>query len=65
MYEESTNLADMLRGVVQIKGLIPGKEFKISQVAEYSGENTNFSVKGTYQTTATATLELETSTWRC
>ena len=55
MYEESTNLADMLRGVVQIKGLIPGKEFKISQVAEYSGENTNFSVKGTYQTTATAT----------
>lgn len=55
MYEESTNLADMLRGVVQIKGLIPGKEFKISQVAEYSGENTNYSVKGTYQTTATAT----------
>ncbi|MDX4069657.1 flagellar hook-basal body complex protein [Aliarcobacter skirrowii] len=55
MYEESTNLADMLRGVVQIKGLIPGKEFKISQVAEYSGENTNFSVKGTFQTTATAT----------
>ncbi|MFB1033440.1 MAG: flagellar hook basal-body protein, partial [Aliarcobacter cryaerophilus] len=54
MYEESTNLADMLRGVIQIKSLVPGKEFKITQVAEYSGENSNFSVKGTYQTTATA-----------
>ena len=38
MYEESTNLADMLRGVIQIKSLVPGKEFKITQVAEYSGE---------------------------
>ncbi len=46
MYEESTNLADMLRGVIQIKSLIPGKEFKITEVAEYSGENKNFSVKG-------------------
>ena len=54
MYEASTNLADMLRGVIQIKSLVPGKEFKITQVAEYSGENSNFSVKGTYQTTATA-----------
>ncbi|MBK6548602.1 MAG: flagellar hook basal-body protein [Arcobacter sp.] len=25
MYEESTNLADMLRGVIQIKSLVPGK----------------------------------------
>lgn len=54
MYEESTNLADMLRGVIQIKSLIPGKEFKITQVAEYSGENKNFSVKGSFQTTAVA-----------
>ncbi|OCL82935.1 Flagellar hook protein FlgE [Arcobacter porcinus] len=54
MYEASTNLADMLRGVIQIKSLVPGKEFKITQVAEYSGENSNFSVKGTYQTTAVA-----------
>lgn len=54
MYEESTNLADMLRGVIQIKSLVPGKEFKITQVAEYSGENKNFSVKGSFQTTAVA-----------
>lgn len=54
MYEESTNLADMLRGVIQIKSLVPGKEFKITQVAEYSGENKNFSVKGSFQTTAAA-----------
>ena len=45
MYEESTNLADMLRGVIQIKSLIPGKEFKITQVSEYSGTNQNVSVK--------------------
>mgnify|MGYP006349857249 FL=1 len=54
MYEESTNLADMLRGVIQIKSLVPGQEFKITQVAEYSGENKNFSVKGSFQTTAAA-----------
>lgn len=54
MYEASTNLADMLRGVIQIKSLVPGKEFKITQVAEYSGENKNFSVKGSFQTTAVA-----------
>lgn len=54
MYESSTNLADMLRGVIQIKSLVPGKEFKITQVAEYSGENKNFSVKGSFQTTAAA-----------
>lgn len=54
MYEESTNLADMLNGVIQIESLVPGKEFKITQVAEYSGENSNYSVKGTFQTTATA-----------
>ena len=54
MYEESTKLADMLRGVIQIKSLVPGQEFKITQVAEYSGENKNFSVKGSFQTTAAA-----------
>ncbi|MCT7463106.1 flagellar hook-basal body complex protein [Aliarcobacter cryaerophilus] len=54
LYEESTNLADMLRGVIQVKSLIPGKSFEITQVAEYSGENSNFSVKGTFQTTSVA-----------
>ncbi|OCL93581.1 flagellar hook-basal body complex protein [Arcobacter porcinus] len=56
MYEQTTNLADMLRGVIQIKSLVPGKEFKITQVAEYSGENEKFSVKGTFQSTAVASL---------
>ena len=54
MYEESTNLADMLRGVIQIKSLIPGKDFKITEVSEHSGANKNFSVKGSFQTTAAA-----------
>ncbi|MCT7496589.1 flagellar hook-basal body complex protein [Aliarcobacter cryaerophilus] len=54
MYEESTQLADMLRGVIQIKSLIPGKEFKITEVSEHSGTNQNVSVKGSHQTTAAA-----------
>ena len=54
MYEESTNLADMLRGVIQIKSLIPGKDFKITEVSEHSGANQNVSVKGSFQTTAAA-----------
>lgn len=54
MYEESTKLADMLRGVIQIKSLIPGKDFKITEVSEHSGANQNVSVKGSHQTTAAA-----------
>jgi len=54
MYESSTNLADMLRGVIQVEGIIPGSEFKITEVAAYSGTNENSSVKGSYQTTANA-----------
>ena len=54
MYEESTQLADILRGVIQIKSLIPGKEFKITEVSEHSGTNQNVSVKGSHQTTAAA-----------
>lgn len=54
MYEESTKLADMLRGVIQIKSLIPGKDFKITEVSEHSGVNQNVSVKGSHQTTAAA-----------
>ncbi|QKF59958.1 flagellar hook-basal body complex protein [Aliarcobacter lanthieri] len=54
MYEESTSLSDMLRGTIQIKGLIPGKEFKITEVSETAGESVNTSKKGSFQTTATA-----------
>ncbi|MBL3519855.1 flagellar hook-basal body complex protein [Aliarcobacter lanthieri] len=54
MYEDSTSLSDMLRGTIQIKGLIPGKEFKITEVSETAGESVNTSKKGSYQTTAAA-----------
>ncbi|UYF43647.1 flagellar hook-basal body complex protein [Aliarcobacter cryaerophilus] len=54
MYEESTNLADMLRGTIQIKGLIPGQEFKITEVGEFAGESVSTSKKGYFQTTAAA-----------
>ncbi|MCT7484497.1 flagellar hook-basal body complex protein [Aliarcobacter cryaerophilus] len=53
-YEESTNLADMLRGTIQIKSLIPGQEFKITEVSEFAGESVSTSKKGYFQTTAAA-----------
>ncbi|NLN13100.1 MAG: flagellar hook-basal body complex protein, partial [Arcobacter skirrowii] len=52
-YVESTKIADMLQGVIQIEGLIPGKEFKITSVSEILG-GTKTTVKGTYQSTALA-----------
>ncbi len=53
VYEQSTKIADMLQGVIQIEGLIPGQEFKITSVSEIiSGTKTT--VKGSYQSTATA-----------
>ncbi|WP_418180315.1 flagellar hook-basal body complex protein [Aliarcobacter lanthieri] len=55
MYEESTSLADMLRGVIQIKSLIPGKEFKITEVSETTS-GTDTTVKGSYQSTAKAVV---------
>ena len=54
MYEESTHLADILRGTIQIKSLIPGQEFKITEVSEFAGESTTTSKKGSFQTTAAA-----------
>jgi flagellar hook protein FlgE len=47
-YTSSTNKADMLKGIIQIKSLIPGTEFTISEVAEVSG---NAVVQGNYQST--------------
>jgi flagellar hook protein FlgE len=49
-YTSSTNKADMLKGIIQIKSLIPGTEFTISEVAEVSG---NAVVQGNYQSTTT------------
>ena len=54
MYEESTKLSDILRGVLQIEGLIPGQEFRITEVSEQSIGNTGSTVKGSFQTTANA-----------
>ncbi len=44
----STKLADMYKGIIQIKSLIPGKEFTISEVGEISGSTTS---QGHYLTT--------------
>ena len=41
----------MLKGIIQIESLIPGKEFKISEVGEISGNTTNL---GDFQTTVNA-----------
>ncbi len=43
--------AEMLKGIIQIESLIPGKEFKISEVGEVSGNTTNL---GDFQTTVNA-----------
>jgi len=50
-YSASTNVGDMLKGIMQIKGLIPGDEFKISEIAEVSSGVT---IQGNYQTTTSA-----------
>ena len=50
-YTASTNSADMLKGIIQIKSLIPGKEFKISEIGEVASGVT---VQGNYQTTTSA-----------
>jgi flagellar hook protein FlgE len=42
---------EMLKGIIQIESLIPGKEFKISEVGEISGNTTNL---GDFQTTVNA-----------
>ena len=41
IFTASTNNADMLRGIIQIKSLIPGTEFVISEVGEVSGNAIN------------------------
>ncbi|MFX4231911.1 flagellar hook-basal body complex protein [Aliarcobacter butzleri] len=54
-YEASTEISDMLQGIIQIKSLIPGTEFKITEVSETT-TGTDTTVKGTYQSTATAVM---------
>ncbi|MBP7742186.1 MAG: flagellar hook-basal body complex protein [Aliarcobacter sp.] len=53
-YTASTNNGDMLKGIIQIKSLIPGSGFTISEIAEVSGkavvqgnaQNTTLGAKG-------------------
>lgn len=52
-YELSTDINDMLQGVIQIESLIPGVPFEITSVVERAG-GTETTVKGTYQSTANA-----------
>ncbi len=50
-FSASTSLSDMYKGVIQIKSLIPGKEFTVTEVSEVSGTTTS---QGHYLTTTTA-----------
>ncbi len=51
IYKDSTKNVDILKGIIQIKSLIPGREFTISEVAEQSG---NTVIQGNYQTSTLA-----------
>jgi flagellar hook protein FlgE len=48
----STKLGDMYKGIIQIKSLIPGKEFTITEVGEISSNTTS---QGYYLTSTSAT----------
>ena len=50
-FSPSTKLSDMYKGIIQIKSLIPGTEFTVSEVAEVSSNTVN---QGNYLTTTTA-----------
>ena len=50
-FKNSTKLKDMMKGIIQIKSLIPGQEFKITEISEQSG---NQIVQGNYQSTSLA-----------
>ena len=50
-YTSSTSNVDMLKGIIQIKSLIPGQEFRISEVGESANGST---IQGNFQTTTFA-----------
>ena len=50
-FKSSTKNIDMLNGIIQIKSLIPGEEFIISEVGEVAGSTT---IQGNYQTSTFA-----------
>lgn len=57
-FNASTADADVLYGMIEIKSLIPGQEFKITEVAERSGNNT---VYGNYNESASSTAAFQGS----
>jgi flagellar hook protein FlgE len=48
-YTNSTNNADVLKGIIQIKSLIPGQAFRISEIGEVASGTT---LQGNFQTKA-------------
>lgn len=50
-YTNSTKNADMLKGIIQIKSLIPGQEFRISEIGEVANGTT---LQGNFQTKTAA-----------
>mgnify|MGYP005989181735 CR=1 FL=1 len=50
-YSLSTEIVDMYKGIIQVKALIPGEEFVISEVGEISGNTT---VQGDSRTSVNA-----------
>lgn len=50
-FNKSTKDLDVLKGMIQIEGVVPGQEFKITEVAEISGTTTSF---GVYNETSSA-----------
>lgn len=50
-YTNSTNNVDMLKGIIQIKSLIPGQSFRISEIGEVASGTT---LQGNFQTKAEA-----------
>ena len=43
-FTKSTKDADVLKGMIQIEGVVPGDEFRITEVAEISGTTTTYGV---------------------
>jgi flagellar hook protein FlgE len=55
-FTKSTKDADVLHGMIQIQSMIPGQEFKITEVAEVSGDTV---VYGSFNETTSATTAQE------
>jgi len=54
-FTKSTKDTDILNGLIEIQAIIPGKEFKITEVAEVSGNTTTYGVYNETSSAQTAT----------